>query len=226
MIDFLTLAQQCAPTVEPHTMAAIVHIESSYNPYAIGVVGGRLERQPKNKAEAIATATALENQNWNFSMGISQVNRYNLSKFNMTYDDAFDPCANLHAGSKILEDCYTRANVKFDNQKQSLQAAFSCYYSGNFTRGFRPDKPGQASYVQKVLASANLPALAIPVVPDIRNTSRKPTPQKTPQKVAIDSPANQINQPIVFDDNASQEKMAKKQNTSLFVFSQEGEGIT
>lgn len=34
------------------TMRRIVHVESSYNPYAIGVVGGRLERQPRDKGRA------------------------------------------------------------------------------------------------------------------------------------------------------------------------------
>jgi type IV secretion system protein VirB1 len=220
MIDFLNLAQQCAPTVDPRTMAAIVQVESTYNPYAIGVVGGRLVRQPKNKEEAIATATALEKQDWNFSVGMSQINRYNLSKFNMTYSDAFDPCANLRAGSKLLEDCYTRANTKFYQQEKSLQAAFSCYYSGNFTRGFRPDKPGQTSYVQKVLASANLPVLAIPVVPDIKNANKT---RKIPQ--IRKSPAQ--NNPLVFDDHVSQSDTTKKQkSTSPFVFSENGESVT
>ncbi|MBY0365149.1 MAG: hypothetical protein K2X12_02820 [Burkholderiaceae bacterium] len=49
MLDFLVLAQQCAPGVHMDTMRRIVHVESSYNPYAIGVVGGRLERQPRDK---------------------------------------------------------------------------------------------------------------------------------------------------------------------------------
>lgn len=51
MLDFMVLAQQCAPTVAPQTMAAVVQVESSFNPYAIGVVGGRLQRQPKSQAE-------------------------------------------------------------------------------------------------------------------------------------------------------------------------------
>jgi type IV secretion system protein VirB1 len=40
------------------------------------------------------------------------------------------------------------------NEQQALRAAFSCYYSGNFTRGFRPDRQGEPSYVQKVVAHA------------------------------------------------------------------------
>lgn len=169
MLEFLALAEQCAPTVAPQTMAALVHVESSFNPYAIGVVGGRLARQPINSDEAVATAKALEIDGWNFSVGVAQINRYNLPKYELTYEQAFDACANLRAGSKILEDCFVRATPRSASEQAALQAAFSCYYSGNFTRGFRPDKAGEPSYVQKVLAQADVPAKAIPVVPSIKS---------------------------------------------------------
>lgn len=100
MLDFLALAQQCAPTVASQTMAAVVNVESRYNPYAIGVVGGHLARQPRNLNEAVATAQALQNAGWNFSVGVSQVNRYNLPKHGLSYGQAFEPCSNLRAGSK------------------------------------------------------------------------------------------------------------------------------
>ncbi|MBV6851679.1 lytic transglycosylase domain-containing protein [Xanthomonas euvesicatoria] len=167
LLEFMDLAQQCAPTVAPQTMAALVQVESGFNPYAIGVVDGRLARQPVNLEEAVATAQQLEAGGWNFSLGIAQVNRHNLPKYKLTYAQAFDACANLRAGSKILQDCYARASAKLASEKDPLHAAFSCYYSGNFSRGFRPDKAGQPSYVQKVLASAGVVPKAIPVVPAI-----------------------------------------------------------
>lgn len=173
MLEFLALAQECAPTVAPQTMAAVVSVESSYNPYAIGVVGGRLARQPTNSEEAVATAQQLASDGWNFSLGVAQVNRYNLPKYKVNYEEAFDPCTNLRIGSKILEDCYMRATKQTAGQQAALQAAFSCYYSGNFTRGFKPDEIGKPSYVEKVIASAGVvPAAkagqAIPVVPSIK----------------------------------------------------------
>ena len=175
MLDFMVLAQQCAPTVAPQTMAAVVQVESSFNPYAIGVVGGRLQRQPKSQAEAVATAKALEADGWNFSVGVAQVNRYNLPKYSLTYEEAFEPCANVRVGSKILEDCYMRALPRTEGDRQrALHSAFSCYYSGNFTRGFRPDKAGEPSYVQKVLAQANVEAKPIPVVPSIAPGAARP----------------------------------------------------
>lgn len=168
MLDFLALALECAPTVAPQTMAAVVSVESTFNPYAIGVVGGRLARQPKNQDEAVATARQLASDGWNFSLGVAQVNRYNLPKYNIGYAEAFDACTSLRVGSKILEDCYVRASKGTPDQQAALQKAFSCYYSGNFTRGFKPDKVGEPSYVQKVLANAGIEPKAIAVVPSIK----------------------------------------------------------
>lgn len=165
-VDFQALMQQCAPEVHPDTMAKVVRVESSFNPFAIGVVGGKLERQPRTKEEAIATAQALDKAGWNFSVGIGQVNKYNLPKFGLSLDEAFDSCKNLAAGAQILKDCYQRANgAGITAGQPALEAAFSCYYSGNFRRGFVPDFPGQPSYVQKVLASAGQEAKPIAVVP-------------------------------------------------------------
>ena len=165
------LAAQCAPDVHPTTLKGLVTTESSWHPYAIGVVGGRLDRQPRSLAEAVATARELERQGFNFSMGLGQVNRYNLPTYGETYETVFEPCRNLKVGSAILKDCYQRARAKIGDDQQALRAAFSCYYSGNFTRGFRPDKAGHPSYVQRVVANATGTAHPIPVVPAVQPQS-------------------------------------------------------
>jgi type IV secretion system protein VirB1 len=127
--------------VPSEVMHHVVRVESSYNPYAIGVVGGRLARQPKNLPEALATVRMLEGRGFNFSIGLAQVNRYNLDKYGLdSYEKAFEPCANLQAGSRILAECYQRANGDWGK-------SFSCYYSGNFSTGFKH------GYVQKIYAS-------------------------------------------------------------------------
>lgn len=186
-LSLASLAQECAPTVAPQTMSAIVKVESSANPYAIGVVGGRLQRQPRSHAEAVATAKALETEGWNFSVGIAQVNRSNLTKQSLSYTEAFDPCTNMRAGSKILEDCYTRALRETGGDAQrALQLSYSCYYSGNFKRGFRPDRPGEPSYVQKVLAQTNTAAdvKPIPVVPAVPASNSKTEPRASAQNAS------------------------------------------
>lgn len=170
-LPFEKLAAACAPSIHPTTLKAVVTTESSGNPYAIGVVAGRLERQPRSLDEAIATARALERQGFNFSLGLGQVNRHNLARYGETYETVFDPCRNLQAGAAILQDCYVRAKKRLGDDQQALRAAFSCYYSGNFTRGFRPDQAGQPSYVQKVVANATQEVPPIPVVPAVRPQS-------------------------------------------------------
>jgi len=122
-------------------MHHVVSIESSFNPYAIGVVGARLVRQPRSLDEAVATARMLETRGYNFSVGLAQVNRYNLPRYGLhSYQDAFDGCKNLRVGASILSHCLDRSG-------QDWGRAFSCYYSGNFVTGFR------TGYVQKVLAT-------------------------------------------------------------------------
>lgn len=186
-VDFSTVAQECAPAVHPVTMQAIVHTESGFNPYAIGVVGGRLVRQPRDLNEAVATAKALEAGGWNYSMGLAQVNRANLVRYGLDTSSVFDPCANLRAGAAILSDCYSRASSRNGAGQAALLAAVSCYYSGNFQRGFQQE--GHSSYVQRVRShvaeSASVPAAAgtgevrpIPVVPalDVVKQSTRPSP--------------------------------------------------
>lgn len=155
MATLLAMADRCAPGVHPTTVAAIVQVESARHPYAIGVVGGRLIRQPATLSEAMATAQALEQQGWNFSIGIAQINRHQLAAQGLDYRTAFDPCSNLRAGASILQACYTRALSVYRAEQQALQAALSCYYSGNFRRGQQSDGPQLGSYVQRVWHAAH-----------------------------------------------------------------------
>ncbi|WP_343672861.1 lytic transglycosylase domain-containing protein [Paraburkholderia heleia] len=190
-LDFIPLAQRCAPQVSPSTMAAIVRTESGFNPYAIGVVHGRLARQPVSEAEAVATAQALERGGWNFSVGLAQVNHTNWPTYGLDEQSAFDPCRNLAAGASILQGCFelarqARARASVDSQS-ALRASLSCYASGDFSTGYR------TGYVQRVVshapvvapssASVSVPAIApIPVIPADADTRRSPESSRTPPR--------------------------------------------
>ena len=129
--------------VPAEVMHHVVKVESSHNPFAIGVVGGQLVRQPQNLGEALATVKMLEQKGYNFSVGLAQVNRSNLGKYGLdSYEEAFDICNNLAAGSRILSQCYASSGNDWGK-------AFSCYYSGNFVTGYRD------GYVQKIYDSIN-----------------------------------------------------------------------
>ncbi|MCV2366990.1 lytic transglycosylase domain-containing protein [Roseateles oligotrophus] len=159
-INFSELAAHCAPRVHPSTVRALVEVESGFNPHSIGVVGGVLVRQPRNLREARVTAAALQEQGWNFSVGLAQINLRNFERLGLTVASAFDACANLRAMQAVLSECFERAG-RGANQtpsQQALRQALSCYYSGNFVTGFRQ------GYVQRVVTAASRrpPALAQP----------------------------------------------------------------
>lgn len=77
--DFGELAKRCAPEVSEDTLRALVRTESSFNPYAIGIVGGG-SRQPKAFHEAMAIIAQLELEGKNYSVGLAQINKKNFSK--------------------------------------------------------------------------------------------------------------------------------------------------
>ena len=151
----LALLLSCAPQVDPATAKALVSVESSMNPHAIGVVGGALEHQPRNRKQAVATATELQAGGWNFSLGLAQINLHNLTRLGLNLDTAFEPCANLAAMQQILTECFersTRASARSEgSEQQALRQALSCYYSGNFDTGFRH------GYVRRVALQAHRP---------------------------------------------------------------------
>ncbi|MDP9155463.1 MAG: lytic transglycosylase domain-containing protein [Pseudomonadota bacterium] len=195
--DFITLAQQCAPQVSLVTMAAIVRTESGFNPYAIGVVRGRLARQPASLDEAVATAHALAANGWNFSVGLAQINRANWPRYGLSEQSAFDPCSNLAAGAAILQGCFElarRARTDTSSDSQSvLFASLSCYASGNFSTGYR------TGYVQRVIDSAGTvarsstavvvsPITPIPVVPVDSEMSTRPA-RSQPARHSVSEPS-------------------------------------
>lgn len=145
-MDFVSLAQRCAPSVAFQTMAAIVKTESRFRPLAIGINGGvKLARQPDNKAEAVATANWLISQNYSIDLGLGQVNSKNLTRTGLSVEDAFDPCKNLAASASILHASYTLALAKGYKQQPALHAALSAYNTGSFFRGI------QNGYVENVI---------------------------------------------------------------------------
>ena len=175
-------------------MQHVAQVESSGNRFAIGVVGGRLERQPRNLGEAVATARMLESKGYDYSLGIAQINRSNLVRYGLdTFEKAFDGCANVTAGARILAECYSRSGADWGK-------AFSCYYSGNFVTGYRD------GYVQRMVASFGADALDAEAIavhsqaterPGGTSTTRPakyriPTDRVSIRSVAIDTTADAL----------------------------------
>lgn len=198
MFDFLAVAQQCAVDVEPAVMSAIVHTESNFNPYAIGVVGGSI-KQPTNYVDAVKAVRLLREQGRNFSVGLAQVNKINFKTYNMNERNMFDPCTNLRAGSSIFANCLKRADSQYGSKHSydgKLRLAMSCYYSGNFKTGFRADFKGQPPYVTKVFSKVN----------GYRNTRQQALPQSLP--LTLPSNSNDL---AAYAQNANKANSVEKE---------------
>lgn len=143
----------CAPQVNADTAMALIAAESAGNPHAIGVVGGQLTRQPRTRAQALATAHSLQREGWDFSLGLAQINRRSLPRLGLTLESVLQPCINLGAMQTILSGCFERARrnpptLPPVHAQHAVRKALSCYYSGNFQTGF------DHGYVQKVVRLA------------------------------------------------------------------------
>jgi type IV secretion system protein VirB1 len=147
-MNIASVVLACAPYVHVTTAQALVAVESSFNPYAIGVVDGVLDRQPRTRGEAVAAARALRAAGWDFSAGLAQINVRNWKRTGLGVETVFDPCANLRAMQRILRECYARAAGQAPDDQARLRAALSCYYTGNFFEGIRD------GYVDRVLTAA------------------------------------------------------------------------
>ncbi|ASV55993.1 lytic transglycosylase domain-containing protein [Klebsiella michiganensis] len=144
---FLALATQCAITVHPSTALDVARVESGFHPYAIAeiVPGGKgvISHFPTSLPEAIHLTRQLAAQGRHYSVGLMQITSTNFRHYGVTASDLLNPCINLSVFERIFADCYRRG--------RTLKRALSCYYSGNFETGQRPESTfNQTSYVQRI----------------------------------------------------------------------------
>jgi type IV secretion system protein VirB1 len=144
----LSLVLTCAPQVHPQTASRLIQVESASNPFAIGINGPyRLNRQPRNKDEAIATAKMLIAAGHNIDLGLAMINAKNLRLLGLDVEAAFDPCSNLRAMQSILSQAYTRAAQRRGHGQAALIEALSEYNTGQAAKGL------QNGYVARVFAA-------------------------------------------------------------------------
>jgi type IV secretion system protein VirB1 len=159
----VALASQCAPTVAPETVVAIVLTESSGDPFALNVNGGRQPARKANAADAAATAQIYVAAGYSVDLGLGQINSRNMRWLGLTWETVFDPCTNIAALGFVLTSNYNAVKAGRDPQS-ALRVALSMYNTGSQTRGFTN------GYVAKVVSKAGVasnsayyPAL-VPVV--------------------------------------------------------------
>ena len=153
----LALASQCAPTVAPETVLAIIQTESSGEQFALNVNGGRQPARQSNAADATATARRYVAAGYSVDLGLGQINSRNMGWLGLTWETVFDPCTNVAALARVLTTNYNSVKVGRDPQT-ALRVALSMYNTGSQTRGFRN------GYVAKVERNAGVYQMAAPSV--------------------------------------------------------------
>lgn len=152
----LALAAQCAPTVAPETLLSVVQVESRFEPLAIGVNGlPRVTLAPTSVDDAVARAGELIAAGRSLDLGLAQINSKNLAWLGLSLREVFEPCANLQAAARVLQEGYGRSDPERVGQQAALRTTLSYYNTGHPNRGVGN------GYVGKVQAAANriVPAL-------------------------------------------------------------------
>jgi len=132
----IELVMACAPNVAPETTQQIIQVESGSNPLAINVNKGRLERQPRDAADAAGLAKKYIAQGYTVDLGLMQVNSTNVARLGYRIEEMFEPCKNIAAGARVLTAFYANARPKYDSDQSALRAALSAYNTGSFINGF------------------------------------------------------------------------------------------
>lgn len=131
-----TLAVECAPSVAPATMVALLQHESAGNALAIGVNGTvRKTLTPTDAAAASAAANKLLAEKKSIDLGLGQINSSNLDRLGLDTTTVFDACQNVAAAAQVLQEAYLRLRPGAASDQAALNKALSTYNTGSPTAG-------------------------------------------------------------------------------------------
>ena len=181
--DFVRLAQRCAASVAPTTLAAVAGAESGFNPLSMHDNTLAASGSPSTAAEAVGLASSLTAAGHSVDLGLMQINSANLGALGLTLGAAFDPCQSLAAGAVILTADYA-GGATHGEQQVALRAAFSRYNTGNPLRGF------VNGYVSRVEAAARQVVPAIDPTADMSSTTVAAAAGEVPERAIAASPSS------------------------------------
>ena len=188
------LASQCAPTIAPETVLAIIQTESTGDPFALNVNGGQQPTRQSNAADAAATARRFVAAGYSVDLGLGQINSRNMRWLGLTWETVFDPCTNVAALARVLTTNYNAAKAGRDPQT-ALRIALSMYNTGSQTRGFRN------GYVARVARNAGVADTGV-------------TYATTFPTVAVAAPASGDLRELLASENAAPQAPAIKARTA------------
>jgi type IV secretion system protein VirB1 len=207
---FVDIAQNCAPMVQMETLAAVVSLESKFQPFNIRINSGKpLAAQPASKAEAIEIATSLITDRQDIRIGLGGIGVEQLQRLNLSVSDAFDPCLNLKATATLLDGYYRLAQRSGRNPEGAETVMLQSYYE-------RYDRsPGEiVRYDQQVRdeakrLSSRLKSLVL-VEPNREGARKDQAKEQADDKVGINIAQNE--DPVLWDVFRS------RRHSSVFVF--------
>lgn len=154
------LVAACATHVGPITMNAVIAYESGDHPFAIGDNTVHRSYFPSSAPAAAAIAGRLLGAGHNIDVGYAQINSVNFARFGFDTATAFEPCANIAAGARILRDAYAGAARTYGPGQVALVHALSAYNTGGYWAGL--------GYAHGVYATAASLHYAVPPdAPDV-----------------------------------------------------------
>ncbi len=169
-VSFTDLAQTCAPAIAIETLAAVVSLESQFQPFGIRVRGSSsLHEQPKNKAEAVETAAVLMAEHKDVQLGLGGIGIAELHKFDLSIADAFDPCLNLKATATLLDGYYRLAVRAGATLRQAERVMLQSYYGRS-----DPSVGKMAQYDDQVQSEAKRLSKTLSTI-EIGQSARRPT---------------------------------------------------
>jgi type IV secretion system protein VirB1 len=112
-------------------MLTLIKTESNGNPWALGINGAHLKFQPNSESQARLWVRYLDAHQYNFDVGLGQINIRQIKQRGYTPEQLLDPCLNLRLASQILTENYQQALKHTSNPQLTLQQALSRYNNGN-----------------------------------------------------------------------------------------------
>ena len=147
MASFMDTASSCAPMVDALPLAAIVRLESDFDPLAIRVhSAAQMPRPPETKEAAVSAAQQLLAQGAEFTVGLGGLSVAVGRAHGLGLDEMFNACRNLAVTGTLFAD-YLRVSEK-GGSEGALGAAFARYFGqGDEEAGYL------AGYDQRALAA-------------------------------------------------------------------------
>jgi type IV secretion system protein VirB1 len=141
---FIDLAAQCAPQIPAELMAAIVSVESGFEPLAVRA-SAKLTKA-KSTGDGLATVVGHRDDGTPITWGLAGLTEERLRRNGFSIADGFDPCRSLQAAAAILAPALNAATGSGLPPKKAERRALATYFVRETWRGWTAD-----AYADRVL---------------------------------------------------------------------------